>query len=96
MRIHWELFNVNYFIVSQTNPHALPFLQRFQRKPVAAAARLRKTQPGVFARLYRAAAFLMLHRCNQLICVGLAPNFLHSLINQTYLGDVTIIAPLSI
>jgi hypothetical protein len=38
----------------------------------------------------------MLHRCNQLICVGLAPNFLHRLINQTYLGDVTIIAPLSI
>jgi predicted acylesterase/phospholipase RssA len=26
-----ELFNVNYFIVSQTNPHALPFFQHLQR-----------------------------------------------------------------
>lgn len=26
-----ELFNVNYFLVSQTNPHAIPFVQRAQR-----------------------------------------------------------------
>ncbi len=29
-----ELFNVNYFIVSQTNPHAIPFVQRAQRQAV--------------------------------------------------------------
>lgn len=26
-----ELFNINYFIVSQTNPHAIPFVQTAQR-----------------------------------------------------------------
>lgn len=26
-----ELFNINYFIVSQTNPHAIPFVQKAQR-----------------------------------------------------------------
>jgi len=128
-----ELFNVNYFIVSQTNPHALPFLQRFQRKSISSEMRLQKEQPGVLnrhlpccaalpnscdaswqestlqpctnrilwnTRFYRTLESLMRsemqHRCNQLIEVGLAPNFLHSLINQTYLGDVTIVAPVTL
>ena len=34
-----ELFNVNYFVVSQTNPHAIPFVQRAQRRAVRRQAR---------------------------------------------------------
>ncbi len=41
-----ELFNVNYFIVSQTNPHAIPFVQRAQRQAV------RRQVPGCYFILY--------------------------------------------
>ena len=48
-----QLFNVNHFIVSQVNPHVVPFLQK-------------SLKSSIFDRLYRKALFLvrseLLHR----------------------------------
>jgi len=93
-----ELFNINYFIVSQTNPHAIPFVQQAQRdiskKPSD------RGRPTFSARIMSAAGYLVrseiLHRCRQGIQLGLVPNFIGGLLNQKYVGDVTIVPPLSI
>mmetsp|Transcript_28388 Transcript_28388/g.66348 ORF Transcript_28388/g.66348 Transcript_28388/m.66348 type:complete len:683 (+) Transcript_28388:196-2244(+) len=93
-----ELFNINYFIVSQTNPHAIPFVQKAQRD--IAKRPKHRTQPSITQRLASAALYMVkseiLHRCSQGIQLGIVPSFLGGLLNQKYVGDVTIVPPLSL
>jgi len=93
-----ELFNVNYVIVSQTNPHAIPFVQHLQRNPSKIGNSAGR--PGILGRVCSAAGYFVksevIHRCQQVVDVGLAPSFLSSLLNQTYVGDVTIVAPITL
>ena len=37
-----------------------------------------------------------MHRCQQAIALGLAPKILALILNQKYVGDVTIVPPLSV
>lgn len=93
-----ELFNVNYLIVSQTNPHAIPFIQTEQRPTLRLHKRCQS--PGLLSRLVAAASYLLCSevklRCHQLVDLGLAPGFLSLLLNQRYVGDVTIVPPLTL
>ena len=93
-----ELFNVNYLIVSQTNPHAIPFIQTEQR-PLNRLAK-RAQPPGILRRMFSAASYLVcsevMLRCHQLVDLGLAPGIVSLLLNQKYVGDVTIVPPLTI
>ena len=88
-----RLFNVNNFIVSQVNPHVVPFLQREDDKPVAKAS-----QPGWIRH------GLSIARANALYALDnvkdhRAPNFFlksgHSILSQKYTGDITILPDIS-
>jgi len=91
-----ELFNVNFFIVSQTNPHAIPFLQKFQKS----GRDSRPTKPGLVGRFFGSMTYMVrsevLHRCRQAITLGLAPRLLKLTLDQKYVGDVTIVPPFSV
>jgi predicted acylesterase/phospholipase RssA len=80
-----ELFNVNHFIVSQVNPHVVPFLSK-------------SASPSPFYRVISGAFFLLKseiqHRLHQLIELDILPTTLHRLENvlaQKYHGDITIV-----
>eukprot|EP00164_Ancoracysta_twista_P002830 GFYU01003765.1.p1 GENE.GFYU01003765.1~~GFYU01003765.1.p1 ORF type:complete len:607 (+),score=129.45 GFYU01003765.1:224-2044(+) len=75
-----ELFNVNHFLVSQVNPHVLPFLTSDAQTWSAVAKRL------VVGELK--------HRLFQIEELGILPDPLtsiFSLVNQKYQGDITIV-----
>jgi TAG lipase / steryl ester hydrolase / phospholipase A2 / LPA acyltransferase len=42
-----ELFNVNHFIVSQVNPHIVPFLDKSARRPGGEAGKAESQEAGV-------------------------------------------------
>lgn len=80
-----ELFNVNHFIVSQVNPHVVPFLAK-------------SVTGNLVTRCYRTMLSLArlesMQRISQMIDVGLFPSTLSKLqavISQRYRGDITII-----
>ena len=79
-----ELFNVNYLIVSQTNPHAIPFIQTEQRGSLR--VHKRSEQPGILRRIFTTATYLVcsevMLRCHQLVDLGLAPGMLSLVLNQ--------------
>lgn len=80
-----ELFHVNQFIVSQVNPHIVPFLERRSR--------------GGFSSMFHIFRYLFVselrHRVSQLSDLGWFPLPLASLITQPYRGDVTIVPKLT-
>ena len=89
MRTLSELFNVNYFIVSQTNPHITPFL-RLKR-------RLNWLRVPFASTVFRLLELEWKHRCKQLRF--LIPRsfrgiqWLFTLGSQDWEGDVTIVMP---
>lgn len=80
-----ELFNINHFIVSQVNPHIIPFISTSH--PTSYIHQL----------LYKALLIGQSEfdlRLSQLIEMGVSPTFLHRIrmvIRQTYVGDITIV-----
>lgn len=80
-----ELFNVNHFIVSQVNPHVVPFLDRD----------LKNTPSKRFVRTALSLARSeLIHRLDQLIELDIFPTFLYKtkqIFSQKYGGDITII-----
>jgi len=89
-----EQFNVNHFIVSQVNPHVLPFIHSDSHHQLV---------KGTF---YQRLKFLiiseMTHRITQLMELGIFPSFLHRvfywsrmIISQKYQGDITIVPPVT-
>ena len=76
-----ELFNVNHTIVSQVNPHVLPFMWNSRRKPT------------IFSKIYNLCVGELHHRLMQLYELDLMPRFarfLQPLFTQRYVGDVTL------
>jgi TAG lipase/steryl ester hydrolase/phospholipase A2/LPA acyltransferase len=80
-----ELFNVNHFIVSQTNPHAIPFMSKPQRT--------RKKQendeeqsPSMIRRGWWVMRYLvtseLAHRFRQAVTRGLVPKILEATLFQ--------------
>uniref|UniRef100_A0A1D1Y645 Lipase 4 n=1 Tax=Anthurium amnicola TaxID=1678845 RepID=A0A1D1Y645_9ARAE len=80
-----ELFNVNHFIVSQVNPHVVPFLQT-------------KLIPSAINRMVSWFIFLAVseiqHRLNQLSELGITGSLIYriqAIVSQRYVGDITIV-----
>ena len=97
-----ELFNVNFFIVSQNTACALPFVQRSTQRLVRRdPSGPSRVSLSLLHRLTSTLGYLVrsevLHRCEQAISLGLAPKLLKRALNQKYVGDVTIApAPLDV
>ncbi|ORZ31495.1 acyl transferase/acyl hydrolase/lysophospholipase [Catenaria anguillulae PL171] len=80
-----ELFNVNHFVVSQVNPHVVPFIPKGLSKGM-----FRSACESVLN--FSRNEFNL--RCNQLRELGLLPEVLYraqSIVSQKYMGDITII-----
>lgn len=83
-----ELFNVNHFLVSQTNPHISPLLR--MKELVGAYG-------GRFAgKLARLAEMEVKYRCNQILEIGLPLGGLAKLFAQDWEGDVTMVMPATV
>ena len=96
-----EMFNVNHFIVSQVNPHVVPFLMKEEgllHKDTRRDATNVSTAPtwlDSFSVLAKAEA---LHRMHCLAEFGILPNLLTktiSVLSQKYSGDITIFPEIS-
>ncbi|KAF6798235.1 nte family protein [Colletotrichum sojae] len=100
-----EMFNVNHFIVSQVNPHVVPFLARDdQLDPDNTAARKSGYLPNkqeldwVYT-LTALAKDEALHRLHFLAEIGVFPNVvtkLRSILSQKYSGDINILPEISV
>jgi TAG lipase/steryl ester hydrolase/phospholipase A2/LPA acyltransferase len=96
-----EMFNVNHFIVSQVNPHVVPFLAKEEEILTSEE----RQSPAAFAAgphwLHGVANFAKgeaLHRLHVLAELGVFPNYLtklRSILNQRYSGDITIFPAIS-
>lgn len=90
------MFNVNHFIVSQVNPHVVPFLIR-EEDSIAPEAQ--QTQSGITAAprwlhgITHLAKGELLHRMHSMAELGIFPNSLTkavSVLSQKYSGDINI------
>ncbi|KAF9273661.1 hypothetical protein BGZ68_001325 [Mortierella alpina] len=85
-----ELFNVNHFIVSQTNPYIVPFLHNsLARSP---------TNRVIGWMLYQARSEMQ-HRLNQFALLGVMPGLIQktqAMLSQRYYGDITIVPDLGV
>ena len=96
-----EMFNVNHFIVSQVNPHVVPFLIKDEdaiEEEVRQSTSTGLTGPtwlNTFSHLAKGEA---LHRMHTLADMGIFPNVLTktiSVLSQKYSGDITIFPEIS-
>ena len=89
-----EMFNVNHFIVSQVNPHVVPFLIKDDEAITQDAQSGRETGPGWVYTLTNLAKDEALHRMHVLAELGIFPNLVtkcRSVLSQKYSGDITIL-----
>lgn len=95
MRRLAELFNVNHFIVSQTNPHIVPFLSHGNRT-FEAGAHAGARNGGVDVVAVRLLEYLLSELRGWMLnlgTLGLFPeslDFVRFLLDQRYSGDITI------
>ncbi|KAL5342803.1 acyl transferase/acyl hydrolase/lysophospholipase [Aspergillus crustosus] len=86
-----EMFNVNHFIVSQVNPHIVPFLPKDDEpKSVAVPT---STASKLFHTVSHLAKEEIMHRMAVLTELGVFPNSFTksvSIMNQKYSGDINI------
>ena len=96
-----EMFNVNHFIVSQVNPHVVPFLERDEDHVAAEAQQSNATSaagPGWLRTMTNLAKSETLHRMQMLTEMGILPNAIskvRSVLGQRYSGDITIFPRIS-
>jgi len=96
-----EMFNVNHFIVSQVNPHVVPFLEKDDQemgaevqKPDTAVA----AGPGWVHTMTNLAKDEAMHRMHVLQEMGVLSHTLskvRSILGQRYSGDITILPKIS-
>lgn len=80
-----ELFGVNHFLVSQVNPHVVPFLSSSSVQPLPLE---------IFGSIANAMENELSHRLSQFADLGIFPRLLRrtvGLLKQRYTGDVTIV-----
>ncbi|KAL8293923.1 hypothetical protein RB597_008221 [Gaeumannomyces tritici] len=102
-----EMFNVNHFIVSQVNPHIVPFLTpedrllTLEERAQASApdsVTLSSTWKNLMSTLTTLAKDEAMYRLNFAAEMGVFPNIftkLCSMLSQKYSGDITIIPEIS-
>lgn len=95
-----EMFNVNHFIVSQVNPHVIPFLAKEEEIVAAEVQQDAACPPG--PSLVTLSASLakgeLLHRLQQVADIGVLPTWvdkLRSVLSQRYSGDINIFPKIS-
>lgn len=96
-----EMFNVNHFIVSQVNPHVVPFLVK-EEDSIAQEAQQSSGTVAAGPSWLNSAAHLAkseaLHRMHIMAELGVFPNTLTkviSVLSQKYSGDITIMPEIS-
>ena len=95
-----ELFNVNHFIVSQVNPHVVPFLIK-EEDSIAQEAQQSATDASTSTWLHRITHLAKgeaLHRMHTMAEMGIFSNTLTkavSVLSQKYSGDITIFPEIS-
>ena len=96
-----EMFNVNHFIVSQVNPHVVPFLDREEDSLSSENFRPTSTETAVqswLSTITNLAKGEALHRMRTMADLGIFPNMLTktvSVLSQKYSGDITILPEIS-
>lgn len=96
-----ELFNVNHFIVSQVNPHVVPFLVKEEDSMTSEAYHSSATMtagPNWLHGITHLAKGEALHRMHIMAELGIFPNTLTkavSVLSQKYSGDITILPEIS-
>ncbi|KAL8880762.1 MAG: hypothetical protein Q9192_007949 [Flavoplaca navasiana] len=96
-----EMFNVNHFIVSQVNPHVVPFLLKEEDSITQQAQRSTASLPSRPSWLHSATHLAKdeaLHRMRTMAEIGIFPNALTkaiSILSQKYSGDITIFPEIS-
>lgn len=100
-----EMFNINHFIVSQVNPHVVPFLSRDDHLPPTQnmpdsrqPLSYRDSSPWLQT-LTTLAKDEALHRLQFLTELGILPNLctkLRSVLSQKYSGDITILPEIAL
>lgn len=96
-----EMFNVNHFIVSQVNPHVVPFLVKEEESITQEAHQSTSTASSGPSWLHHATHLAKdeaLHRMRTMAEVGIFPNTLTkaiSVLSQKYSGDITIFPQIS-
>jgi len=86
-----EMFNVNHFIVSQVNPHVIPFLREGQE--IISEDEAAENSNGWFQTLANLAKDEVMHRMHVMSELGVFPNLFtktRSVLNQKYSGDINI------
>ncbi|KAJ6084168.1 hypothetical protein N7486_010968 [Penicillium sp. IBT 16267x] len=92
-----EMFNVNHFIVSQVNPHVVPFLSK-EDGPINELQQGLSFVPRWVNTMTHLAKDEVLHRMNVLLELGIFPTSMTkvaSIVNQKYSGDINIYPELS-
>ncbi|KAL5391000.1 hypothetical protein DPSP01_001496 [Paraphaeosphaeria sporulosa] len=96
-----EMFNVNHFIVSQVNPHVVPFLAK-EEHDIGAEVQQQNSAfsagPGWMHNMASFAKGEALHRLEVLAEMGVFPNTMtkvRSVLSQRYSGDITIFPAIS-
>ncbi|KAF7618156.1 putative patatin family phospholipase [Aspergillus flavus] len=87
-----EMFNVNHFIVSQVNPHVVPFLPKYDG-PTHGTPQTPSLTSRLFHTMTHLAKDEILHRLTVLSELGIFPTSLTktvSIVNQKYSGDINI------
>jgi TAG lipase/steryl ester hydrolase/phospholipase A2/LPA acyltransferase len=94
-----ELFNINHFIVSQVNPHVVPFLEK-EEELIAAEANgtALPSGPNWMSWAASLAKGEVLHRLHVVAEMGIFPTYatkLRGLLSQRYSGDINIFPAIS-
>lgn len=96
-----EMFNVNHFIVSQVNPHVVPFLTKDGKMVTADETQQPPAFPAASAWLkdgLNLASGELVHRMQLLVDMGVFPSLvtkLTSILSQRYYGDINIFPQIS-
>lgn len=93
-----EMFNVNHFIVSQVNPHVVPFLAKEEQSLRTSSQTNGDSGSGWVYTLTNLAKHEALHRMHVLAELGIFPNLVtktRSILSQKYSGDITILPEIS-
>lgn len=89
------MFNVNHFIVSQVNPHVVPFLTQDDGPLLTQAdSSSVEPEPGWLNSISNLARTEALHRMHVLTELGVLPNLftkVSNVLSQRYSGDITIV-----
>ncbi len=89
-----RLYGVNHYIVSQTNPHVLPFVTdaKLDTGPLSV---VKRTAQRTIRELFNGGAALFHRPLQYSPMLSRGINGMLSVINQDYLGDINIIPPVS-